>query len=165
MISAKTTILIVEDERIIALDLKQQLEALGYNVCALVANGEVALQKAKELHPDLLLMEIHIEGPLDGIDTARRIYAELHLPVIFLTAYTEDATLERAIEILPYGYLVKPWNVRELHAAIQTALARHTAESALEQSEERLRLALDAAALGVWEWEAATDRFTIGGHL
>jgi diguanylate cyclase (GGDEF)-like protein/PAS domain S-box-containing protein len=161
----QTSILMVEDERIIAFDLKQRLETLGYHVVALAASGAEAIDKAEAHHPDLVLMDIHLEGAMDGIDAARTIHKRFHTPVVFLTAYAGDEMLQRAQASLPFGYLVKPVETRELHATLQMALARRSAESAVERSEERLRLALDAAELGVWEWEAATGRVTTAGYI
>jgi CheY-like chemotaxis protein len=151
--------------QLVAFDLKQQLEALGYRVAALVPSGEQAVEKAAELQPDVVLMDIHLEGAMDGIAAAQQIHERWRLPVVFLTAYAEDETLQRAQASLPFGYLVKPVDIRELHATLQMALIRRAAEVAVERSEERLQLALDAAELGVWEWEAATGRVTAAGHL
>jgi CheY-like chemotaxis protein len=161
----QTNILVVEDECIIAFDLKQRLEALGYRISAVVPSGEEAIEKAAELQPDLVLMDIYLEGSMDGIEAAQRIHERLRIPVVFLTAYAEDETLRRAQASLPFGYLVKPIEARELHATIQMAFSRRAAEVALERSEERLRLALDAADLGIWEWEAATGQVTTTGHI
>jgi signal transduction histidine kinase len=132
-------ILVVEDERIVALHLQVMLQGLGYDVVANVANGEQALQTIEETPPDLVLMDIHIEGEIDGIETAARIPASYHIPVVYLTAYSEEATLERARATRPYGYLLKPFSERELHATIQMVLERSSAEKALRASEERLR--------------------------
>jgi len=145
-------ILIVEDERIVALNLQQRLVKLGYEVVGRAASGAEALAKACEMHPDLVLMDIHIEGPMDGIDTAARLIEELQVRVIYLTAYSEDATLERARATQPYGYLLKPFSERELHATLQMALERRSADLALKESEELGRLALETAALGSWEF-------------
>jgi signal transduction histidine kinase len=132
-------ILVVEDERIVALHLQVMLQGLGYDVVANVANGEQALQTIEETVPDLVLMDVHIEGEIDGIETAARIPASYHIPVVYLTAYSEEATLERARATRPYGYLLKPFSERELHATIQMVLERSSAEKALRASEERLR--------------------------
>ena len=156
---------VVEDERIIALDLTHRLEALGYRVTGMAANGEEAILQAKDHAPELVLMDIHIEGKVDGIEAARRINDERRIPVIYLTAYAEDETLNRAKATKPYGYLVKPCETRELHATIQMALERRKAEIAVERSDERLHLALDVASLGVWEWNADPKEFYAGGHL
>lgn len=154
-------IMIVEDERIIALDLQLQLQAMGYQVCQVVATGALAIQKAQELNPDLILMDIHLEGPMDGIEAAYQIHSAQKTPIVFLTAYAEDATLKRAEAALPYGYLVKPVSPRELYATIQMAAVRRGAQKQIEEQAERLQLALEAAALDVWEWDAATNKMNI----
>ncbi len=143
-------IMIVEDERIVAFNLQRRLSELGYEVPAIAASGEEALRKADEVCPDLVLMDIRIEGDLDGIETASRLVTVHPAPVVYLTAYSEDSTLERARATRPYGYLLKPFSEREMHATIQMALERHQADVALQESEERLRLAMDAAELGIW---------------
>jgi diguanylate cyclase (GGDEF)-like protein/PAS domain S-box-containing protein len=158
-------LMLVEDERVVAFDLKSQLQSMGYRVSATVASGEEALAKMLIDIPDLILMDIHLEGGMDGIDAAVKIQAEHRIPVIFLTAYAEDETLRRALASRPFGYLIKPCEVRELHAMIQMALARREVEVAVEQSELRLKLALDAASLGVLEWTPASGRMRADGHM
>ncbi len=153
---AKARILVVEDERIVALHLQQRLQTLGYDVSTPVASGEQALASVCSDQPDLVLMDIHIEGSMDGIETADAISRRYHTPVIYLTAYSEQATLERARATKPYGYLVKPFSERELHATIQMALERRNADLAVRESEERLLLALEAAEMASWELDAAT---------
>ncbi|MES2683563.1 MAG: EAL domain-containing protein [Pseudomonadota bacterium] len=144
-------ILIVEDERIVALNLQQRLTKLGYEVVGRAASSAEALALARTTRPDLVLMDIHIEGDVDGVDTAAQLLAELKLQVIYLTAYSEDLTLERARATQPYGYLIKPFSERELHATLQMALERRSGDLILAKSEERARLALDAASMGSWE--------------
>ncbi len=134
----KGRILVVEDERIVALSLQQQLIKLGYEVPATVASGYEALQHIESLHPDLVLMDIHIEDEIDGIETAARMPAELAIPVIYLSAYSEELTLDRARATTPYGYLLKPFSERELHATIQMVLERRRVDLALQQNERRL---------------------------
>ncbi|MEZ5832029.1 MAG: response regulator [Dongiaceae bacterium] len=141
-------IMLVEDERIVALHLQQQLAKFDYEVVANVANGEHALQKIEEKRPDLVLMDINIEGGMDGIETATRIPPSYHIPVVYLTAYSEQATLERARATKPYGYLLKPFSERELHATIQMVLERCDTERALRVSEERLRQAQKMEVIG-----------------
>jgi signal transduction histidine kinase len=131
--------MLVEDERIVALHLQQQLARFGYDVIANLASGSEALQKIEEKRPDLVLMDINIEGEIDGIETASRIPASYHIPVVYLTAYSEEATLERARATKPYGYLLKPFAERELHATIQMVLERVRTEKALRATEEQLR--------------------------
>ena len=151
-------LMLVEDERIVAFDLKRQLQGFGYHVGSIVASGEQAISQAATDKPDLVLMDIHLEGRMDGIEAATTIRSRQQIPVVFLTAYAEDDTLRRALDSRPFGYLVKPCEGRELHATIQMALARREDEVAVEQSEERLKLALDAGSLGVFEWSPALNR-------
>ncbi|WP_119156938.1 EAL domain-containing protein [Caldimonas tepidiphila] len=156
---------IVEDERIVALDLKTSLEALGFTVVGVCASEQDALETARTQSPDVVLMDINLGVGGDGTRAARRIHEELALPVIFLTAYAEQETLARAQQSLPYGYVLKPYELRELVATIRMALVRHASERARYRAEERLRLATEAAAIGVWEWDAANDRFEVEGPL
>jgi len=151
-------LMLVEDERIVAFDLKRQLQAFGYEVGTVVASGEQAICQAATDKPDLVLMDIHLEGRMDGIEAANAIRALHQIPVVFLTAYAEDDTLRRALDSRPFGYLIKPCEGRELHATIQMALARREDEVAVVQSEQRLKLALDAASLGVLEWSPVSNR-------
>jgi signal transduction histidine kinase len=135
---ALTKVVIVEDERIVAFHIKRQLTRLGYEVVAVAASGAHAVQQVTDHRPDLVLMDIHIEGAIDGIETAKLIPAELQIPVIYLTAYSDDDTLARARATTPYGYLLKPFTERELHATIQMVLARHKTDVALRDAEQRL---------------------------
>ena len=158
-------LMLVEDERIVAFDLKRQLHSFGYKVSSVVASGEQAVERVSEAKPDLVLMDIHLEGRMDGIEAAAEIRSRHQIPVVFLTAYAEDDTLRRALGSRPFGYLVKPCEGRELHATIQMALARHEDALAIERSEERLQLALDAGALGVLEWSPEINRLRGDRHL
>jgi diguanylate cyclase (GGDEF)-like protein/PAS domain S-box-containing protein len=153
---SQARVLVVEDERIVALHLQQRLKTLGYEIAAMAASGEQALERARSAQPDVILMDIHIEGAMDGIETALEIHKEAHTPVIYLTAYSEAATLERARGTKPYGYLIKPFSERELHATIQMALERSAADTAIRESEERLLLALEAADMASWELDVST---------
>jgi signal transduction histidine kinase len=139
---AAPRILVVEDEAIVAFDLERRLLNLGYEVLATVASGEQALKEIEASPPDLVLMDIRLEGELDGIATAAMLPPERALPVIYLTAFSEDATLARAVATQPYGYLLKPFAERELHAMIQMALAKCRAERA-EREALKLRLHAD----------------------
>ena len=158
-------LMLVEDERIVAFDLKRQLQGFGYNVSSVVASGEQAISRSASEKPDLILMDIHLEGTMDGIEAAIQIRARDQIPVIFLTAFAEDDTLRRALDSRPFGYLIKPCEGRELHATIQMAMARRADEMAVEQSEERLQLALNAGALGVLEWSPDANRMQGDIHL
>lgn len=132
---ALTRILIVEDESIVAMDLSEQLEAIGYEVCGLADNGADAIAITENQQPDLILMDIVIKGPIDGIETAQKINQHAHIPVIFLTAYTDNTTVERAAKVAPYGYVSKPYQPRELRAAIEVALYKAKLENSLRESE------------------------------
>lgn len=160
-----TRILVVEDESVIAFDLEMQLTNLGYQVLGIVASGEQVAMKVGELRPDIVLMDIHLEGTMDGIEAAQQVRERFRIPVVFLTAYAEDSTLKRAETSCPYGYLVKPCDSRELHATLQMAMVRRVAEAEVEASEERLRLAMDAAGLGIWEYDSETGRIIVAGHF
>ena len=147
-------ILVVEDESIVAFNLQQRLEQLGYDVPAIAVSGQESLELVDETMPDLVLMDIHIQGDMDGIDVASRLRETHAVPVIYLTAYSEDSTLERARQTSPYGYLLKPFSERELHATIQMAFERHRLESELQRNQRLLQQALDAANMGVMELDA-----------
>lgn len=141
-------ILVVEDERIIALHMRQQLTKLGYDVPNAVSTGDHALRRIEELQPDLVLMDINLKGKLDGIATAATIRRSYDIPVIYLTAYSADETLARAAATNPHGYLLKPFSERELHAMIQVTLARCRTERASLAARERQQQARKMEALG-----------------
>jgi len=136
---AKTRILIVEDERIVAEDIKTTLEDLGYEVCGLMASGSEALARMDELRPDLILMDIVLKGELNGIEAAEKVRSELSIPIVYLTAYGDDATIKRAKLTEPYGYIMKPFNDRELCSVIETALYKHGVEQNLAHLNAVLR--------------------------
>ena len=121
------TILVVEDEHIVARDIQAMLEGLDY-ATSIAISGEEALQKAEELRPDLVLMDIVLRGRMDGVKVAAQMRDRFQIPVIYLTAYADEATVERAKLTAPYGYILKPFEERELHIAIQLALFRHKNE-------------------------------------
>lgn len=132
-----TRVMIVEDERIVAFNLRQRLLKLGYEVPAVVASGAQALKGVDEDVPDIVLMDINIEGDIDGIQTAER-FGDTSPPVIYLTAHSEESTLARARSTKPYGYLIKPFSERELHATIQMALQRWDVEKALRAAKKEI---------------------------
>jgi CheY-like chemotaxis protein len=131
---ANAQVLVVEDANIIAKDIQGMLRRLGYAVPAVVSSGEKAIQKAAETHPDLVLMDIMLKGDMDGVEAAQQIRDRFHIPVIYLTAYADEDTLQRAKIAEPFGYILKPFDETELHVAIEMALYKHKAE------EERERL-------------------------
>jgi diguanylate cyclase (GGDEF)-like protein/PAS domain S-box-containing protein len=135
---ASPTLLVVEDESVVAMDLDGQLHDMGYQVCGCVDNGHDAIDRARADKPDLILMDIVLKGDMDGIAAASVIGSELHIPVLFLTAYSDDQTVERAANTWPYGYLTKPFQNRELRAGIEVALRKAGLERALRNSERWL---------------------------
>lgn len=134
----KVNILIVEDEGIIAKDIKHTLEKLGYSVSAIAFSGEEAVKKAGEILPDLVLMDIVLRGAIDGVKAAEQIRARFNIPVVYLTAFADEATLQRAKITAPFGYLLKPFREKELHAAIEIALQIHKMERKIIESKEWL---------------------------
>lgn len=164
-LSPTARLLIVEDERIVALDLKLTLEALGFEVVSTVATEADAVRMAMSYRPDLVLMDINLEAGGDGINAAVELTRFADVPVIFLTAYADNEILRRASAVAPYGYLVKPVQQRELNATVQMALARVRASRERLQAERRLRLALDNARMGVVTLTEGADLVEIDGHF
>ena len=140
----KSKVLVVEDDELVSLQIQIKLEILGYQAVASTAYGEEAIELARELHPDIILMDIMLAGKMDGITAANAIQAESGLPVVFLTAQTEEDTLERVKESDAFGYIIKPFTDRELRAGLELALYKHGAEEKLRLSEQRLRAIFEA---------------------
>ncbi|PEN14763.1 sigma-54-dependent Fis family transcriptional regulator [Longibacter salinarum] len=140
---AAARILIVEDEFAVAMELEDRLENLGYDVVGHELRGREAIQRAEETEPDLVLMDIRLDGRMDGIDAAQQIRTKLHVPVVFVTAYSDDETLERAKETAPFGYVIKPFEERELYASIEVALSTHALERRVARYRDDLRQILD----------------------
>lgn len=139
----KGSVLIVEDEAIIAKDIQYTLERLGYEFLSTVASGKNAIQQAKTLRPDFIIMDIVLKGEMDGIETAEHIRTEFDIPIIFLTAYADDERLTRAKMVEPFGYIIKPFDERELHTVVEMALYRHKMERKLRTSEARYRAIIE----------------------
>ena len=135
----KATILIVEDEAVVAEDLSQQLARLGYTVCGITALGEEAVTLARERRPEVILMDIQLKGRMDGIKAAEQIRRDGKAPVIYLTAHSDSATLQRAKLTGPFGYILKPFEERELETQIEIALYKHKLERDLRQSNAELQ--------------------------
>ncbi|MBD1848703.1 ATP-binding protein [Leptolyngbya sp. FACHB-711] len=134
---ANERILVVEDERVVARDIEKRLKKLGYSVPASVASGEEAVEKVAELRPELVLMDVRLKGQMDGIEAAEQIRADFDTPVIYLTAYADEATLQRAKVTDPFGYIVKPFDERDLHVAVEVALRRKLSETAIRVALEK----------------------------
>ncbi|MCX5909238.1 MAG: PAS domain S-box protein, partial [Deltaproteobacteria bacterium] len=145
----KTKILVVEDEGIIAKDIERTLRDLGYSVPAIAASGEEAIQKALETQPDLILMDIVLRGKMDGVEAAERILARRKIPIIYLTAYSDEATFQRAKITEPYGYLLKPFQEKELQSTIEVALYKCQMEKKLKENEQWLSTTLRSINDGV----------------
>jgi two-component system sensor histidine kinase/response regulator len=135
----KTRIVVVEDEVIIARDIRATLERLGYDVLATIPSGEAAVVAAADMQPDLVLMDIMLRGNMDGIEAAEQIRSRYDIPVIFLTSFADDKTLQRAKITDPFGYILKPFEERELATNIELALYKHETEKQLKDSEDRFR--------------------------
>jgi PAS domain S-box-containing protein len=138
-------ILVVEDEAIVALDIQGHLEALGYSVSGLCSSSQQALDavasaSANGLLPDIILMDINLKGDIDGIETALKMKTIYDLPVIFITAYADEQTLNRAKYVEPLGYLIKPFDITRLESTLEIALYKHSMEKRLRESEYRYRL-------------------------
>ena len=142
-------IFVVEDEMIISKDIQRTLISLGYDVVGHAVSGASAIERTRESHPDLVLMDIHIKGDMDGIETASIIGSQLNIPIVYLTAFADSATIERAKETMPYGYLLKPFEERELQTAIEMALYKHRAERELAQNQALLQATLNSIGEGV----------------
>jgi len=151
---AKARILVVEDEGIIAEDIQMSLHDLGYDVFAVVTTGEEAVRIAEESRPDLVIMDVVLQSGMDGIEAADRIRSRLGVPIIYLTAYADDKMLERAKITEPFGYLIKPFRDRELHATIEMALFKYELDRKLRVSQEWLSVTLNS----VGDALIATDR-------
>jgi signal transduction histidine kinase len=152
MNAAAQKILVVEDENIVAMDLRATLTRLGYQVVDSVGTGRQAIEHVEQRRPDLVLMDIQLRGAMDGIEAAERI-RRLEVPVVYLTAFSDDATLRRARETSPHGYVLKPFDDRELQIVIELAIHRHQAQ------REHDQLLREQAARAVLEKEHRWARF------
>lgn len=150
----RARVLIVEDEGIVAKDIKNRLIRLGYDAADIVPTGEDAIRRADELRPDLVLMDIMLRGRMDGIEAAEIIRSSCNIPVLYLTAYSDRGTLERAKITEPYGYILKPFDERELHITVEMALYRHKIEMRLKEREQWL----DTTLKSIGDAVVATDR-------
>jgi len=151
--STSARILIVEDEFAVAMELEGHLDALGYTVVDHVMTGADAVGRAAATTPDLVLMDVHLDGPMDGVEAARKIRASQSVPVVFVTAYSDDETLQRATDTTPYGYVVKPFEERELYAAVEVALQTHALQRRVQRANKDLRQLLN----GLRQGTALTD--------
>ncbi len=139
---SNSQILVVEDESIVAMEIEDRLKGLGYGVAGIAFSGEEAIRKAAETLPNLVLMDIRLKGDIDGIEAAQQIRNCFDIPVVYLTAYSDKDTLQRAKVTEPFGYMLKPFEERELHTTIEMALYKHEMERKLKESEQWLATTL-----------------------
>lgn len=142
-------VLVVEDDGIIGRHIQKSLERLGYECVGVFLSGEEAVKNVGLLNPDLVLMDISLAGEMDGVQAAELIYRQMNLPVVFLTAYADPQTLQRAKITDPFGYLLKPFDEKKLQITIEIAIYKFQMERRLVESEEMLRTLVDNQAEGV----------------
>ncbi|ABA89945.1 response receiver sensor diguanylate cyclase, PAS domain-containing [Syntrophotalea carbinolica DSM 2380] len=140
----KAKLLIVEDEAFIALEIQTRLQRMGYEVCGVVSHGEDAVRQAVDLRPDLVLMDISLKGQMSGVEAAAAIRRTCRIPVVYLTSHADGDTLERAKSTDPYGYLLKPFQEKDLRIGIELALHKHALQRQAEESEEKFRLVTES---------------------
>jgi len=154
MVASTLNVMVVEDEHIVARDIQGTLRDIGYAASCVAASGEGAVEQAEANQPDVVLMDIRLEGEMDGIEAADQITKRFDVPVIFLTAFADDSLVERAKTVRPYGYIMKPYQERELYATIEVAMHRHEREreqhvrlSELEQEADKFSLLRGAISI------------------
>jgi PAS domain S-box-containing protein len=153
----KARIIIVEDELIIIKNIEKQLQKAGYEISGSATSGEEAIMKAQELRPDLMLMDIRLSGEMDGVATAEQVRNRFDIPVIFLTAYADNETLQRAKVTDPFGYVLKPFEPTKLRSSIEIALYKHNLEKKLKESESRFRVLAASAPVGIFQTDTNGD--------
>ncbi|HWQ44877.1 MAG TPA: response regulator [Methanosarcina barkeri] len=121
---AEGRVLIIEDEHIVAMGIKKMLKSLGYTVTGVASSGEDAISKAESTFPDVVLMDIMLKGDLDGVEAAKEIRERFDVPIVYLTAYSDNNILERAKITEPFGYIIKPFDEKDLYSSIEIALHR-----------------------------------------
>lgn len=142
-------VLVVEDEGIVSLELQEQLESMGHRVVGVADTGEAAVELAASTHPDLVLMDIRLKGTMDGAEAAARIRKTSNVPIVFLTAYSSDEILQRAMRSEPYGYLVKPIQEQQLQGALRIVLHKHNQDVVRKQSARRFSSIVRALPHGI----------------
>jgi len=145
----KTNVLIVEDEIIVAKNTETVLKSLDYSIAGICISGEQAIKVVAEKKPDLILMDIVLGGDIDGIQAAAEILKQVEVPIIFVTSYSDEDTLKRAKETAPYGYIIKPFNKKELLVGIEIALERYILEQKLRENEQLLQTTLQSISDGI----------------
>ena len=133
---AEGRILVVEDEHIVAMGIKKMLKSLGYTVTGVASSGEDAISKAESTFPDVVLMDIMLKGDIDGVEAAGKIKERFDIPVVYLTAYSDNNILERAKRTEPFGYIIKPFDEKDLYSNIEVALHKYRKEKGKSESKE-----------------------------
>ena len=145
----KTKILVVEDEIIVARDIRNMLVGLGYEVTAVVSRAMAAIKKAQETGPDIVLMDVMLQGKITGVEAAEQIYTNFSIPVVYLTAYADSTTVQQAKKTEPFGYIIKPFEERELQTTIEIALYKYKMQMELKDRERWLSTILKSIGDGV----------------
>ena len=168
----KAQILIVEDDAIIAMDLESRMKKLGYGVTAIVGYGEQAIEKVKENTPDVVLMDIILKGEIDGIEAADAIRTQFDIPIIFITGYADKDRLKRAKLTYPFGFIIKPFQDKDLEVTIEMALyiakvdaERRKAEKKLEESEKRFRITAEETGQLLYSFDPKTGKVKWAGAV
>ena len=158
-------ILIVEDEQIVAKYIEKQLTGAGYQVVDSVTSGEKAIEKVRLLNPDIVLMDIKLMGSMDGIETADHIRKNNQVPVIFLTSLSDDESFQRAKKTEPFGYLIKPIDVKEFNRVVEMALYKNKIYKELIETKMRFEIAIRAGNMGVWEFWPTEKKYFSDNNL
>jgi len=152
-------ILVVEDEAIVARNIEKRLSNAGYHISGLVTTAKEAIEKAHSTKPDLVLMDIKLKGEMDGIEAAKIIRKTFRLPIIFLTSYTDEETFQRAKITEPFGYLIKPFEIKELNRTVEMALYKNKIDNELFENQQRYEIAVEAGKTGVWEFWPTEQKY------
>lgn len=149
---AKQQIMVVEDSIVISRDIQNRLASLGYGVAATAVTGQEAIDNAEETRPDLILMDINLKGPMDGVEAAEQIHKQLDIPIVYLTAQSDEGTLKRAKLTGPFGYLLKPFDERDLHTTIEIALYKHESQIKLQDECDQNLALFEVARILAQSW-------------
>ena len=162
MLKKRIKVLIVEDEKIVALDLRERLEKLGYAVAGVASSIDEALRKIEKTEPDVVLLDIRLDHSTDGITIAEKIRMYFKIPFIYMTAYADEGTLEAAKKTAPYGFILKPFEDKEIHTSIQIVIHKYKMEKKIkEETENSLAAILGGAESILEEGDQKHDRETL----